>query len=1050
MINDFNNIDPLEKAGTDSLNFAFEAAGIGVWDLRLGDDPYVVWDERCKALFGISKDNNLPYAEALNHIHPDDKALVDEAVQQALDPSSGGQYNVRCRTIGAEDGILRHLWFTGKAFFDAAGTAQRFSGIVMDVTKEAHALENQQKLQYLVDNSPDFMGISNHEGAIEFLNPKAYELLGIDPDIDLSTIHSEDFYYPEEYARIQSVYRQVRENNNWAGNVTIRHFKTGEEIPCYGSYETVLDKKTGLSIGRSATLKDLREERKSQKALADSESMFRNVTQGAPTGLWMSDTEGGLTYLNETLVSWTGMPYEELLGNGWANAIVEEDRQHSGQVFLDAVHTRTHYDVEFRMRKGDGSVCWCRASGDPFYNEDGSFGGYAGFCMDIHQLVEMTRQLRKSEMQVKDIIEQAPVAIAMLRGREMMIESANENILMLWGKDQSIVGKKIIKALPELEGQGFVELLEQVYDTGVPHYGYDTKASIEHSGSLDDCYFNFVYKPITDADEQIVGVLIVATEVTRQVLAKNAVAESEAKFRSLIEEAPVATTVFKGRDLIIDVVNEPMLKFWGKDESVIGKPLAEGVPELVGQPFLEILDEIFVTGIPYSSEEAPADLEVDGKLSTYYFNFTYKPLFDSEGKVYAIIDMAIDVTEQVLNKRKIVEAESQLRSAIENARLGTWEVRLDTGKFVASDRLKEWYGFLPDEEMTFQDVMSGVQDNEKLIAAVRNAQTGDSDGRIDVEYKVVNKRTGETYMMESQGQIFFNQEQKPHLMIGSTRDITMQKQNEMDLEMMVQERTEELQATNEEIAATNEELADANENLFRSNEELAQYAYVASHDLQEPLRKIRMFADILGKKELTEESLSLVGKINKSSERMTLLIKDLLEFSSLSRSENILKPVDLNQVASDVTTDFELVISEKNATIHIADLPTVNAVSLQMNQVFYNILSNALKFTDPERTAAISISSRVMSPEEVKEFIQKPAPRKKYHEIIFSDNGIGFEQAYAEQIFEVFKRLHGKDIYPGSGIGLALCRRIALNHGGYLYAESVPGEGTQFHLILAE
>ncbi len=1050
MVNYNTNSSPIDQGETESLAFALNAAGIGIWDFRLGNEPSVVWDERCKAFFGISKDNHLSYEDALKHIHPDDQQVVDDAVKQALDPAAGGGYDVRCRSIGAEDGILRHLWFTGKAFFDEDGNAQRFSGIVMDVSSEVRALEDQQKLQYLVNNSPDFMGISNHLGEIEYLNPKAYDLVGIDLDTDLKTIRSQDFYYPEEYARIQEVYKTVKENSSWAGNVTVRHFKTGEPIPCYGTYETVLNSKTGLPIGRSATLKDLREELRSQKALADSEFMFRNVTQNAPIGLWMSDAEGGLIYLNETLTNWTGMPYESLLGHGWGNAVVEEDRQRSGEIFLNAVNTRTHYDVEFRITKGDGSICWCRAAGDPYYNEDGSFGGYAGFCMDIHQLVEMSAQIRESEEQIRNIVEQAPVAISMIKGKDMIVESVNETILKLWGKDQSIVGKTIFEALPEIDGQGFFELLENVYTTGTPYYGYDSLAVLNYEGQLQDAYFDFVYKPIRDAQDQISGILIVATDVTRQVLAKQAVEQSEMKFRSLIEEAPVPTSVFVGKEMIIDIVNKPMLEVWGKDESVIGKPLAEGVPELVGQPFLEILDEIYATGIPYSADEARAELEVNGKLKTFYFNFTYKPLFDKGGKVYAIIDMAVDITQQVLNKQKITEAESQLRSAIENARLGTWEVHLDTNRFVASDRLKGWYGFLPEEEMTFEDVMAGVQETEMLVSAVTQASTGHRDGRLDIEYTIVNRRNMEQYVVESQGQIFFDADQKPLLIIGSTRDITLQKQYALELERLVQKRTEELQATNEEIAATNEELADANENLFRSNEELAQYAYVASHDLQEPLRKIRMFADILGKHELSDTTRPLVEKINKSSERMTLLIRDLLEFSSLSRSENILKPVDLNQVVKDVTTDFELVISEKSASIHLDELPVINAVSLQMNQLFYNLFSNALKFTGSKRSAEIKISSRVLSPEEVKQYIPKPVQRKTYHHIVFSDNGIGFDPEYAEQIFEVFKRLHGKDIYPGSGIGLALCRRIVLNHGGYLYAESVPGEGTVFNLILLE
>ena len=669
--------------------------------------------------------------------------------------------------------------------------------------------------------------------------------------------------------------------------------------------------------------------------------------------------------------------------------------------------------------------------------------------MDIHERVDMANAIAESEERTRSIVNQAPVAIGVLRGKNLVVESANDTILKVWGKDSSIIGKNILDALPEIKGQGFVELLEGVYKTGNPFNGNGVLAKLEHNGKIEDLYFDFVYAPLRDSDRNINGVLVIASDVTTQILAKQEIEKSEAKFKSLIEEAPIPTAVLTGRDLVIDVSNEARIKLWGKGQRIIGMPLAKALPELEGQPFLKILDDIFTTGKAVEAEEAKAELVIDGKPTIFYFNYAYKPLFDAEGKVYAIIDMALDVTQQVLNKQKIVEAEAQLRSAIETAKLGTWEVHLATQKYVASPRLKNWFGFETHEEMSFEDVLAGITDNEKLKSAVKEANEGDKKGAIDVEYTVVNKKTKRAFMMHSQGQTFFNEQGEPYLIIGTTRDITAQKKNEKELERLVQERTEELQATNEEMATTNEELEEANENLFRSNEELGQYAYVASHDLQEPLRKIRVFAGMLSNhKSLSDENRPMVEKINQSSQRMSLLIKDLLDFSKLTKSNDLEKPVDLNVVLKDVVTDFELIISEKKAIVSINDLPTIQAVPLQMNQLFYNLLSNALKFTSTDRVPKINISAKALTSREVKIHIQKPITKKIYYHITIQDNGIGFEVKYADQIFEVFKRLHGKDIYPGSGIGLALCRRIVSNHGGRLYAESEPEVGTIFNLIM--
>lgn len=251
--------------------------------------------------------------------------------------------------------------------------------------------------------------------------------------------------------------------------------------------------------------------------------------------------------------------------------------------------------------------------------------------------------------------------------------------------------------------------------------------------------------------------------------------------------------------------------------------------------------------------------------------------------------------------------------------------------------------------------------------------------------------------------------------------------------------------------AANEELAETNEALRHSNEELAQYAYVASHDLQEPLRKIRMFASMLGEREpLGSHNTTLAGKIGQAAERMSLLIRDLLEFSRLLKSDALMRPVDLKDLVNVVVNDFELIVQEKGAIVETGPMPVIEAIGLQMNQLFYNLIGNALKFSRPGVVPRIRVSSRPLTPEELRVHLSKPQPAGRYHLICVEDNGIGFDKRYAEQIFEIFKRLQGREIYPGSGIGLALCRRIAGNHGGHIFAESREGQGSRFCVILPE
>ncbi|RXJ45728.1 chemotaxis protein CheB [Gelidibacter gilvus] len=257
-----------------------------------------------------------------------------------------------------------------------------------------------------------------------------------------------------------------------------------------------------------------------------------------------------------------------------------------------------------------------------------------------------------------------------------------------------------------------------------------------------------------------------------------------------------------------------------------------------------------------------------------------------------------------------------------------------------------------------------------------------------------------------------------------------------ELETKVKERTTELKKTNEELEQT--------------NKQLDQFAHIASHDLQEPLRKILTFSKRLQlnhKEELSKEAKSYLDKIENASSRMTSLIRDLLNYSSLLEHEKVYEQTDLNITVENIINDFELQFEEKKAQLKFSDLPTIDTIPLQMNQLFYNLISNALKFSREDVPPLITITSHTLSEKQIKKY-SSLNPSISYVEIIVNDNGIGFEQKYSEKIFTIFQRLHTNEDYVGTGIGLAITKKIIENHYGLTFADAKEHSGASFHVIL--
>lgn len=521
------------------------------------------------------------------------------------------------------------------------------------------------------------------------------------------------------------------------------------------------------------------------------------------------------------------------------------------------------------------------------------------------------------------------------------------------------------------------------------------------------------------------------------------------EFQNFVRQLPIGLVVLIGEEKRIEVVNEMYGRLIGRTpEELLGKKLFDVIPEAENE-LRPILDTVCFSQKPLYLYGQPYFVFSNGQKIEGFLDLVYQPYRGlTDGTINRVMVLCHDVTEQVKNRKKSEAEEAKARLAIESAELGTYEIDLLTNEIKTSERFNAIWGI--GKGFSRAHITSLVHPDDQTIPEAAHKDSIKS-GNLHYEVRVICKDKGQRWV-RVKGTVLFDVNHKATLLIGVAQDITEQKNFADELRKLVDERTRELQVLNEELATTNEELSETNIHLTRANKDLEEFAYVASHDLQEPLRKIQTFANIIDERfadELSDSAAGYLRKVTASARRMSSLLKDLLDYSRLSFNNSLFQSVDLNTIIKDVISDFEVLINQKNTIIHISELPVIEAIPIQMNQLFYNLVGNAVKFSRKGVRPEISISSRLLDQNDVSEYPNLKSGQF-YYEITVRDNGIGFSQQYAEQIFTIFQRLNDRASYGGYGIGLALCRKIIANHNGLVCATGRENEGAAFTVILPE
>lgn len=791
--------------------------------------------------------------------------------------------------------------------------------------------------------------------------------------------------------------------------------------------------------------------------LKASEENFRNMVRQAPVGMCIANgPELLVVEINDLFLQIVGKP-REAFNNAFYWDVNAEVREYYEPITTRVLQTGQTYQAREHevvlIRNGQPETVFIDFVYEPIKDEHGKATAIMIVAIDVTDKViarraqqRINEELAAANDNVRNIITQSPVAMGLFMGLDMKIEVINDKFLELWEKDNSVIGQPVEDALPELRDQPYPEIMRRVFNTGETYYGYEAKVVLNRHNKPEEGFYNFVNAPFRNSTGNTVGIVVVATEVTEHVRsrreAERVAAElevSETRLRSVIGSAPFPIAVYVGREMRIAFANQAIMDVWGKGNDVVGKTYHSILPELANQQIYPLLDAVFTTGVPFNARNQRVDLVVNNILQTFYFNYSFTPLYDAAGKVYGVMNTAAEVTDLNIAKQKLEQSERNLRNMILQSPVAMCillgpEYVIE----VANEPMIELWGKL-QEDIMYKPVFEALPDAreqglEQLMDDVYN--TGITFTANERPVVLLRKGNFETVYQNFVYEPYRDGDGKIIGVLVVSIDVTEQVFARQKIEEVVAERTKAL--------------AEANSSLQRSNAELAQFAYIASHDLQEPVRKVSMYAQMLaGNFEPADDrAKGYLAKIQNSSSRMLLLIKDILAYSELSKTNQDFVEVNLQNVVDEIKTDFELLIEQKQATITARNLPVIEAIPLHLSQLFSNLVSNALKYSNTATRPAITITAHALSEEETARHHLRP--HKKYYAIEVKDNGIGFSPEHAGQIFNIFQRLHGKKEYEGTGIGLAICQKIVQNHQGKIYAASQLSEGSTFTVILPE
>lgn len=767
-------------------------------------------------------------------------------------------------------------------------------------------------------------------------------------------------------------------------------------------------------------------------SLASSETPYRIILEEMEEGAVTVSAKGRILYCNRRFSEIIGSGPEQIPGTNFIDYVSEEDRDLFRKLLDESMTTPVRGDISAKTNRKnvhvhlsmvalpeniEGDICIIVSDITARFN-------YQSYLREMVE--DRTKELRHANHQLFQDLEKLKNAEAEILRRESLFHSAFDDgavPMTLTSKEGRFL--KVNRAFCKLTGYTEEELINMSFTELT--YPDDVDPSLKGRNELESgerisfrlekrylrkdkrpVWVSISTAPVKDEKGGWDYFVTHIQDISKRKSAETRLKESKERFRQLANSIPQLAWIALA-DGYLFWFNNRWFEYTGKQqEEIVGYGWQNLIEQAQAADFPGEWKEFISAGKPF--EVVSSLIGEDG----IYREFLIKsiPIKNPEGNVEQWFGTHTDISELKKVEKELKSSQEKLQIALENGQIGIWEWNLNTGSVTWDERMEKMFGLdhgkFPGTYEAFENLV-----HEEDLTHVRKA-IADSVANKTTFETVYRTRSGngEYSYISAKALLSFDSHGKPELMSGVCFDITGTKRS------------------------TEQVLLKLNEELLRSNTDLQQFAYVASHDLQEPLRMVSSFTQLLQLRygdKLDQDATEYIRYAVAGSKRMYELLNGLLAYSRVQTRGKQFDKVDMNLVLKKVRENLNLVIEETNTVIKSYKLPEVNADENQMIQLFQNLIENSIKFRreNPEITISWKESDN-------------------YHVFCVEDKGIGIEKQYFERIFRIFQRLHRSDEYGGTGIGLAICKRIVERHGGRLWVESEYGKGSVFCFTIPE